>query len=375
MRIKDIINFLKQPKIFVFAIIWMMMLVVLGTLAQKDMGLYAAQNRYFSAWITWFWFIPMPGGRLTLIIILINLSFFFFKKSIWKIKKLGIVILHLGGILLLVGGGLTAMFSSEGNMVIEESAQSNHVEDYHFMELAIINTSASSFDEFTIFDQPLLKRNQVLAHANLNFEIEIINYLENCEPTKRNSPAGIQHKGMLKKFMLSELKPEKEDNWNRPGMIYKISNAGTNADGMYGIFLGQPISQTVSVNNKDYTIILRRKRTYLPFSIELLDFKKILHPGTDIPKSYSSDIILIEHGAVRKILIKMNEPLRHKGYTFFQSSFIEGPDSETSVFAVVKNYGRLFPYISSIIMCVGLLFHLSQKLPDLFRKSREKIAA
>jgi len=374
MRIKDIINFLKQPKIFVFAIIWMMMLVVLGTLAQKDMGLYAAQNRYFSAWITWFWFIPMPGGRLTLIIILINLSFFFFKKSIWKIKKLGIVILHLGGILLLVGGGLTAMFSSEGNMVIEESAQSNHVEDYHFMELAIINTSASSFDEFTIFDQPLLKRNQVLAHANLNFEIEIINYLENCEPTKRNSPAGIQHKGMLKKFMLNELKPEKEGNCNRPGMIYKISNSGTNADGMYGIFLGQPISQTVSVNNKDYTIILRRKRTYLPFSIELLDFKKILHPGTDIPKSYSSDINLIENGAVRKILIQMNEPLRHKGYTLFQSSFIEGPNSETTVLAVVKNYGRLFPYISSIIMCIGLLFHLSQKLPDLFRKSKEKIA-
>ena len=375
MRIKDIINFLKQPKIFVFAIIWMMMLVVLGTLAQKDMGLYAAQNRYFSAWITWFWFIPMPGGRLTLIIILINLSFFFFKKSIWKIKKLGIVILHLGGIMLLVGGGLTAMFSSEGNMVIEESAQSNHVEDYHFMELAIINTSASSFDEFTIFDQPLLKRNQVLAHASLNFEIEIINYLENCEPTKRNSPAGIQHKGMLKNFMLNELKPEKEDNWNRPGMIYKISNSGTNADGMYGIFLGQPISQTVPVNNKDYTIILRRKRTYLPFSIELLDFKKILHPGTDIPKSYSSDINLIENGAARKILIQMNEPLRHKGYTFFQSSFIEGPNSETTVLAVVKNYGRLFPYISSIIMCIGLLFHLSQKLPDLFRKSKEKIAA
>ena len=374
MRIKDIINFLKQPKIFVFAIIWMMMLVVLGTLAQKDMGLYAAQNRYFSAWITWFWFIPMPGGRLTLIIILINLSFFFFKKSIWKIKKLGIVILHLGGILLLVGGGLTAMFSSEGNMVIEESAQSNHVEDYHFMELAIINTSASSFDEFTIFDQPLLKRNQVLAHAKLNFEIEIINYLDNCEPTKRNSSAGIQHKGMLKNFMLNELKLEKEDNWNRPGMIYKISNSGTNADGMYGIFLGQPISQTVSVNNKDYTIILRRKRTYLPFSIELLDFKKILYPGTDIPKSYSSDINLIENGAVRKILIQMNEPLRHKGYTFFQSSFIEGPNSETTVLAVVKNYGRLFPYISSIIMCIGLLFHLSQKLPDLFRKSKEKIA-
>ena len=372
MRIKDIINFLKQPKIFVFALIWMMILIFLGTLAQKDMGLYAAQKRYFSAWITWFWFLPMPGGRFTLIVILINLSFFFFNKSIWKIKKLGIVILHLGGILLFVGGGLTAMFSSEGNMVIEEGAQTNYVEDYHFMELAIINTSASSFDEFTIFDQALLKRNQILKHTNLNFEIEILNYLENCEPTRRTAPAGILHKGLLKNFMLNELKSEKEDNWNRPGMIYKISNSGTNADGMYGIFLGQSVSQTISVNDKDYTIILRRKRTHLPFSIELLDFKKILHPGTDIPKSYSSDINLIENGAVRKILIEMNEPLRHKGYTFFQSSFIEGPDSETTVLAVVKNYGRLFPYISSIIMCIGLLFHLSQKLPDLFRKTRDK---
>jgi len=375
MRIKEIINFLKQPKIFVFTIIWMMLLVVLGTLAQKDIGLYAAQNRYFSAWITWFWFVPMPGGRLTLIIIFINLSFFFFKKSIWKIKKLGIVILHLGGMLLLIGGGLTAMFSSEGNMVIEEGSKSNYIEDYHHMELAFINTSAVDFDEFIVFDQPLLVKNQTLTHEKLNFEIEILTFLENCEPTKRTSPPAIQYKGMLKNFMLKELKPEKEDNWNRPGIIYKISNSGTSADGMYGIFLGQPVPQTFSMKKKDFTIILRRKRTYLPFSIELIDFKKILHPGTDIPKSYSSDIILIENRAIRKILIQMNEPLRHKGYTFFQSSFIEGPDSETTVLAVVKNYGRLFPYISSIIMCAGLLFHLSQKLPNLFNKSREKIAA
>ena len=123
---------------------------------------------------------------------------------------------------------------------------------------------------------------------------------------------------------------------------------------MYGIFLGQPIVQTISVNDKDYTLVLRRQRTYLPFSIELLDFKKILHPGTDIPKSFSSEINLIENGAVRKVLIQMNEPLRHKGYTFFQSSFIEGPDSETTVLAAVKNYGRRFPYISSMIMCIGL---------------------
>ena len=72
------IKILKTPKVFVFTIIWMMILVVLGTLAQKDMGLFAVQTKYFSSWFFWVWYLPMPGGRLTMILILINLYFFFF---------------------------------------------------------------------------------------------------------------------------------------------------------------------------------------------------------------------------------------------------------------------------------------------------------
>ena len=369
-----IIKFLIKPKLFAVTIMWLMVLVVLGTLAQKDMGLFAAQNKYFSSWIIWFYFLPFPGGRFTLMIISINLCFFFFNKNIWKIKKLGIIIIHTGGILLLVGGGVTAMFSSEGNMVIDEGTQSNYVEDYHYMELAVINVTATNFDDYIIFDQPLLNRDKILSHENFNFEIEVVKYFENCLPEKRSSMAGIQYRGMLKNFMLTELKQEKENNLNRPGLIYKINNTGTSVDGIYGIFLGQMVPQTISVNNQNYVITLRRQRTYLPFSIELLDFKKVLYPGTEIAKSYSSEINLLEHGAARRILIQMNEPLRYKGYTFFQSSFIEGPEGETTVLAVVKNYGRLFPYISSIIMCIGLLFHLSLKLPELFKKSKEKIS-
>ena len=67
----------------------------------------------------------------------------------------------------------------------------------------------------------------------------------------------------------------------------------------------------------------------------------------------------------------MNEPLRHKGYTFFQASFIDDSDVETTVLATVKNYGRLFPYISSIIMSIGLLIHLLLMIPKMAnRKSK-----
>ena len=65
----------------------------------------------------------------------------------------------------------------------------------------------------------------------------------------------------------------------------------------------------------------------------------------------------------------MNQPLRYKGYTFYQSSFFESSEGEMTVLAAVKNYGRLFPYISSIVMCFGLMVHLVLRLPNLFNKT------
>ena len=81
MLVSQAAKLLKTPKLFVFTIIWMMVLVVLGTLAQKNMGLFAVQEKYFSSWIIWFWYIPMPGARPTMILMLLNLSFFFFNKN------------------------------------------------------------------------------------------------------------------------------------------------------------------------------------------------------------------------------------------------------------------------------------------------------
>ena len=139
---KKLFNILTSPKIFVFTLAWLMVLVLFGTIAQKDIGLYASQMKYFSSYFFMFWgFIPLPGGRLILTIMTINLFASFFKNYLWKLKKIGIIIVHVGGLMLLFGGGLTALFSSEGNMVIEEGDQANYVDDYHDMELVFVNTS------------------------------------------------------------------------------------------------------------------------------------------------------------------------------------------------------------------------------------------
>ena len=58
----------------------------------------------------------------------------------------------------------------------------------------------------------------------------------------------------------------------------------------------------------------------------------------------------------------MNQPLRYKGYSFYQSSYIDANGTEFTVLAVVNNIGRLFPYISTIIIALGILAHLVQHL-------------
>ena len=43
----SIIKFLGSPNIFVFAIAWMIVLVVVGTLDQSNIGLYLSKEKYF----------------------------------------------------------------------------------------------------------------------------------------------------------------------------------------------------------------------------------------------------------------------------------------------------------------------------------------
>ena len=76
--LKKYFKIVGSPKIFVFTVIWMMVLVFIGTIVQKDIGLYAAQMQYFSSWFIWVLFVPLPSGKLTMLIMFVNLSCYFF---------------------------------------------------------------------------------------------------------------------------------------------------------------------------------------------------------------------------------------------------------------------------------------------------------
>ena len=135
------------------------------------------------------------------------------------------------------------------------------------------------------------------------------------------------------------------------------------------------MTQAVVVNGKPYNVQLRPRREYLtsaagdePFSLHLIKFNHTSYVGTKTPSDYSSVVRLVDPARKvdREVKIWMNNPLRYAGRTFYQSSFLEN-DSGT-VLQVVKNVGWMVPYVSCMIVAMGLMGHLGNHLLDFLRK-------
>ena len=111
-NINKYITIIGSPKIFSYTVMWLIVLVFIGTVVQKDIGLYAAQMDYFSSWFKWIGFIHLPSGKITMPIECSLIYHAIFLDQIFLIKiKFGITITHSGVILMLLGGGLTSYFS------------------------------------------------------------------------------------------------------------------------------------------------------------------------------------------------------------------------------------------------------------------------
>jgi len=344
-----------------------MIVLVVGTIAQRELGLYVAQNRYFSSFYFWVGSVPFPGGYPMMGLIFVGVVARLLAPAVWVRQKLGVNVVHLGAALMLAGGFFTATFSFEGNMVIGEGESADYISDYHATELAFIDTRAADRDQVTAFARGWLQPGEKIAHAAVPFHIEILKYFRNSTARPRSALPPEDARGFAKNFELTEAPVEVEDERNRAGILFRVSQADPGVNGIYTLLERMPVPQTLKAEGGDFIVELRRLRTPLPFRLELTKFAKKLHPGTEIPEAFRSDIILHDGELRQPVRVQMNEPLRYKGYTFYQASFIENGSQNTTVLAVVHNIGRVFPYLSGIVMCIGLLIHLVMQLPRLFR--------
>lgn len=280
----------------------------------------------------------------------------------WRRDRVGLLITHGGALLLLFGGLLTAYFSSEGNMRIPEGETSNFVSDYRSKEVALINTTSPDLDLVTAYDLDRLEPTSELSATEFTGRIEVVERYENCRVVEWGSPAGPEWRGSGRRWRAESAPPAKDAENDLAAVVVRVQDAAPDVDGLYLLVENALEPERFVAGARRFAMVLRARRTYLPFALELIDFEKQMHPGTGMAKSYKSEVNLLADETSRRVVIQMNEPLRHGGYTFFQSSFDDRSAVEITYLAAVKNYGRLFPYISSLVMCLGLLVHLVQML-------------
>ena len=333
-------------------------------------------------WKTPLWF-PLPGGKLIGGLMFINLLAAHFvqflnlvvsvskevgRRSPWSailmqmLKKTGIYILHGGLLLLFVGEYITREFQVEQQMHIREGGSADFAIDTRNHELAFLRTVDPTTSRVTVVPSTKLRaaRDRIV-HDELPVDIEVVRYMVNSDlvdPTGENpATAGAGRTAMA--IDLPEVSGvDVTSKMDVPSAYVRLFNRGTGETlGTYLVTLFFDRPQKITVDGTEYEIQLRNTRYYKPFTLHLIDFRFDRYLGTGTAKNYSSAVRLVdsEMNQDRELTISMNEPLRHRGETFYQSSFF--PDEKGTILSVVRNPGWMLPYIACALVTLGMLIH------------------
>lgn len=354
---KSIADFLASPILLHFSLPFVMLYLTLGTLAQKYIGLYQATKIYFSDLVIWLGALPLPGFPILMAIMGVNIIAKLWFKSPWSLRHSGIIVAHLSVALLLFGGLLTALMSEEGFLDLAEGQSKSFASDYHMREFVVLDvTNNQRIQAWPHLD---LSAGQTVQSDALPFTIKILETCQNCKIEKRETfDEAFNYNGMAQFMRLTagDLKLQNEENMS--GLAFKVSGPKIEQPQIFVSLEDVPRWPEVTINDVTYRMMVQKIKRSMPFSVELIDVEKIVHPGTALAREYQSHVRIRDERGEWESLIRMNEPLRYRGYTLFQSSFSQSQVGEVSVLAVVRNVGRSFPYIAGLIMALGLVMHM-----------------
>jgi len=368
---------LTSLRLTVFCLACAMILVFLGTLDQVNIGVYEAESRYFKSFFLYFtppgtslkipWFPSgyLVGGLLLLNLIAAHLARF---KFTWK--KAGILVLHSGVILLLLGQLFTSLFQVESQMRLDQGETKNYSLSYFQNELTVIDTSAPDFDQvISIPDSQLYKNHKIDLPVD-SLAVGIDEYFVNSAlfPPDKLPSSNYPHLqiGPMAVSVQQE-QTYKENERNLPTAAVSVWQGGRHI-GSWTLAAGFPRPVSFQASGKNYQIMLRPKRFYKPFAIQLVQFSHDRYAGTDIAKNFSSRVRLLDlsNHEDRETLIYMNHPLRYQGITFYQSGFDN--NDTTTILQVVQNPSWLIPYISCALIALGMVIQFGMHLTSFVRR-------
>jgi ABC-type transport system involved in cytochrome c biogenesis permease subunit len=400
--IKKLLKPLASLTLTVVLLMLSMLLVYSGTVIQKQAGIQDVQREFFHSWYAWMPIdpflrpfaeagktvipgsFPLVGGYTLIVLLLANLFAAHSVRFKLNWKRSGIIAIHLGLIVLLMGEVFTSLFAVESQMMIDEGQTVNYSFDLRHNELAIIDSSDKDHDQVTVVNESQLKPGLALQLPSIPFQVVVDNYYPNTGllgPMQEATPDAVQLATAGANQKLKIIPRPKvagtEGSQTDVASAFVTLRQGEKSLGTYLVTQwedqqpGLVKPQTVTVDGKTYRLSLRYRRYYKPYTITLLKFSFDRYPGTEVAKNFSSRIRLVDptRHVDREVKIWMNHPLTYPalvGETFFQQSFL--PTEKTTILQVTQNPAWMMPYIGLALGLLGMVVHFGIQLIGFLRR-------
>ena len=236
---------------------------------------------------------------------------------------------------------------------------------FAFVVLVVQTASAPSANSASLTDLEA-GTSRIFDFKGIPFSLEISGYLENAAVSNQMMRPRRNNELVADGFYLEAMPGELESERNFAGCYARIIyEDGRKSDPF--ILAGASFHPfTVRHDGRIFTVDMRKRLWPMPFEVKLDKFTAEFHPGTTRPAKFVSDIRRVENGRESELTIRMNEPMRYEGLTFFQASY--GPQGGKpgepmySVFEVVRNPADKWPEYSLYVVAFGMLVTFLTKL-------------
>ncbi len=308
-------------------------------------------------------------------------------------KQGGNVLLHLGVALLMFGQFVFGDRQLEQRLNLIEGESTNSLVNYDAVELAFI---AESEDEKVVTAVPASRL--IAAHASgsvikdktLPVDIRVLEFFPNSNLVDVESTNSATD-GLGMEIAARDV----AKSGGADGDINVASTYVELLDKESGESLGKYLASqwlsdrtvlfpdngsgnmydSIQVGDEELELGLQFHREVKPYWIQLEDVRRVDYTGSDMVKDYSSfiRIVDVETGKESKERVWMNNPLRYRGETFYQSNYTPlRSGKEMTGIQVVRNSGWLIPYVACGITALGMLAHFLGTLTRfLNRRERE----
>lgn len=350
-----IIRVIGSVKCTVLCLIVLFIGIIGGTFYQVNSGILAAQEVFFESWGSLlFNVLPFPGLKTIAFVLTLNLIAAAVIKRPFTYKKTGMILIHFGIGILLIGTGVSFLYVKNSTIILCEGEHTTYSRNLNNWELIIThngtNKSQSALKSDTI-DFSRLKHGLEIPIPNANASVTVERVYLNCK--------GLGY-SQDRIDSLEPLPPSYDRTGDLPGTILSIIDSGqtvkeSNRAILFGVSF---ISNAYVINDDTISLVLKPHELSLPFEINLVKFEKENHPGSSDAKSYKSYLKVNGVGINRDVVISMNRPFRYKSLAIYQGSFSQNTSGNNcSSMIVVENIGRIVPYIAGISVVTGLLIY------------------